>query len=791
MNKLLFATLFLAITSQLPGGPAKIQVELDKPQHAVPPELFGVFFEDINLSADGGLYPELVRNRSFEDAETPQYWTLLSNKGAEISVDSSKPLNPLNRRSLRVKVEGEAHLVNEGYWGMNIVKGDSYVLKLAARAADGFNGNVSVKLLGADGSELATGQISGITSEWSYQTVDLSAIAGDPKARLELGFFGKGTLFLDMVSLVPRKTWKSSGMRVDLAEAMAALKPGFFRFPGGCWVEGNDVAHMYEWKKTVGNIDVRTPLQSLWQYNTTQGLGHHEYLQLAEDLWAEPLFCINAGMSHSENVPMDQMEQWVQDALDAIEYANGPVDSVWGGRRARNGHPAPFNLKYLEIGNENGGAAYAERWQLFVKAIKQKYPEIILIANFWGGYPTQPMPEIVDEHYYDTPEWFIRQAHRFDTFDRRGPKIFVGEYAVTKKTGKGNLRGAIGEAAFMTGMERNSDVVVLSAYAPLFCNANHRRWPINLINFDSSRWFGIPSYYVQKMFAENRGDIALPVQVESPAIAEAPASGRFGVGTWRSSAEFKEIKVTAPDGSVLFTSDFSKGLEGWETLGNGGEWLVEEGVLRQASQAKEIRALAGDKSWTDYTITLKARKIGGRDGFLIPFQVQEDDQRMWWNLGGNDNTQHTIGPDAAVHSIPGAIETGRWYDVRLEILGNTVKGWLDGKLVQEVDSLRPPLKSLSASATRDEKSGEIILKVVNGADSPIDTEIDLQGGGRLSGSGRAIVLTSDSPTDENTFENPTKVSPKSEPFAVSGSRFTRTFPGNSFTVLRIPSQAAP
>lgn len=787
MKKLLLLSLLAAATSSVIAADAKITIQVDKPGHAVSPSLFGIFFEDINLSADGGLDPELVRNGSFEDAETPQYWTFVSKAGSEISIDNSKPLNPLNRRSLRVTLNGGAQLVNEGYWGMNIVKDDGYVLKFAARAADGFDGTVSVKLLGADGRELATGQVSGITPEWSYHTLALSSSAGDPKARLELDFSGKGTLFLDMVSLMPRKTWKSSGLRVDLAEAMAALKPAFFRFPGGCFVEGEDMAHMYHWKTTIGDIALRTPLFNLWKYNSSNHLGLYEYFQLAEDLGAEPVFCINAGMSHTENVPMDQMEQRVQDSLDAIEYANGPVDSVWGGVRARNGHPEPFNLKYLEIGNENGGAPYFERWPLFVKAIKQKYPGIILIADYWGGYPKQPMPEIVDEHYYDTPEWFMRQADRFDTYDRKGPKIFVGEYAVTKLTGNGNLRGAIGEAAFMTGMERNSDLVVMSDYAPLFCNANHRRWPINLINFDSSRWFGTPSYYVQKMFAENRGTVVLPMQVESPTIAEPPSSGRFGVGTWRSSAEFKEIKVTAPDGKVLFASDFSKGLDGWETFGKEGEWSVQDGVLRQAaSQAKEIRALTGDKSWTDYTITLKARKIGGRDGFLIPFHIQENDERMWWNIGGNDNTQHTLGSDAAKHSIPGSVETGRWYDIRLEIRGNSAKGWLDGKLVQEVESLRPLLRSLAASATRDEKSGEIVLKVVNNADSPLETEVDLQGAGQLSGTGNAIVLTSDHSTDENTFAEPKKVLPKTEPLNFSGNQFTRSFPGNSVTILRIP-----
>ena len=340
------------------------------------------------------------------------------------------------------------------------------------------------------------------------------------------------------------------------------------RFPGGCWVEGETRERMYNWKKTIGNVDARTPLWNIWGYNATHGLGYHEYLQLAEDLGATSLFDINCGMSHKETVPMDQMSQWVQDALDAIEYANGPTNTFWGARRAAAGHPAPYHLQYLEIGNENGGPAYAERWPLFVKAIRAKYPEIKFLANHWmGGYPKAPMPDIVDEHFYDTPEWFMRHATHFDKYDRKGPKIFVGEYAVTRNCGLGNLRGAQGEAAFMTGLKRNSDHVIMASYAPLLVNLNHRAWNPDLINFDSSRWYGLPSYYVQKLFAENRGDVSVPTTVEAPPTERELPRGMIGVGTWNTAAEFKNIKVTAPDGSVLLADDSSQSSDRWKFLG--------------------------------------------------------------------------------------------------------------------------------------------------------------------------------------------------------------------------------
>lgn len=544
MKKLLTIALVCTTGLQMMAASAKIAVQVDKPAHAVSPTLWGIFFEDINLSADGGIYPELVRNRSFEDGEQLESWNFTSAVAGkcEATLDSSRPLNPLNRRSLCLKLDGAASLSNDGYWGMNMVAGEGYTLKFAARGADGFAGPIGVKIL-AGGKELAGGEIAGITGDWKYYTLDLTATGSDPKASLQINLSGKGTLFLDMVSLMPKKSWKGHGLRPDLMEPLDAMKPAFLRFPGGCWVEGEYMSRMYNWKKTIGNVDVRQPLYNIWQYYATHGLGFHEYLVMCEDLGATPLFDINCGMSHKENAPMDLMDQWVQDALDAIEYANGPTNTVWGGLRARNGHPAPFHLKYMEIGNENGGPAYRERWPLFVAAIKAKYPEVQLIANHWlGGYPKEPMPEIVDEHYYNTPEFFMQQAHRYDNYDRKGPKIFVGEYAVTRNTGKGNLRGAIGEAAFMTGMERNSDIVTMAAYAPLFCNDNHKRWPVNLINFDSSRWYGIPSYYVQKLFSEHRGDVVLPTTVETSVEPEPLPTGCIGVGTWNTSAEFKDIK---------------------------------------------------------------------------------------------------------------------------------------------------------------------------------------------------------------------------------------------------------
>jgi alpha-L-arabinofuranosidase len=766
---------------------ATITVDADKPGHAVSPLLWGLFFEDINLSADGGIYPELVRNRSFEDAARPEYWKLLNAAAgnSELAVDSSRPLNPVNPHSLRVKVDGAFTLENEGYWGMNIIKGDSYALKFAARATDGFQGPVVVRLVNASGAELAKGKISGPSGDWKYHTLDLVASGSDPKAKLQISAAGKGTLFFDMVSLMPKKTWKGHGLRVDLAESIGALHPSFMRFPGGNWVEGDDRAHMYHWKNTIGDIDARTPLWNTWGYNTTQGLGFHEYLQLCEDLGAEPLLCINDGMSLHDSVPLEQMGPWVQDALDAIEYANGPTNSFWGSLRAKAGHPAPFHLRYMEIGNENGGPDYHQRWPLLVNAIREKYPSMQLIVNTdlrGRPYPREPKPDIVDEHYYESPESFMWRAGQYDSYDRNGPKIFIGEYAVTENAGKGNLRAAVGEAAFMTGLERNSDIVIMASYAPLFVNLNHRAWNPDLINFNGSSWYGLPGYYVQQMFGENRGDVMLPISVDAPPADPGAQSGAIGVGTWRTQAEFKDIKVTAPDGQVLFTSDFSTNSDGWKL--SGGDWQVIGNALRQNSGNENVRALAGDKSWTDYSLTLKARKLGGNEGFLVLFHMNDDRTKNWWNIGGWGNTANGIElGNNIVTRTPGSIETNRWYDIRVDVRTNHIQCYLDGRLVHDVDY--QPLKSLFASATHDRKTGDIILKVVNAANFPVSTDIHLRGAKNLYGLAKAIVLASSSPRDENSLAEPAKVSPKTDTFNFQGDDLHRTFPGNSVTVLRL------
>ncbi len=780
----------VCVCNGLLAADSSIAVSVDKPGAKVSPLLWGIFFEDINLSTDGGIYAELVRNRSFEDSDKPDYWTAVGSGDVkiEVTVDAEKPLSAKNPRSLKVAVQdpgvARAGVANGGYWGMAVAKGAKYSLSLRARSDGAFKGPLTVTLESADSVVYATERMKALTADWQTYALTLKADTTDPKARLVISTEKAGTFWLDGVSLFPQETWKGHGFRPDVAKMLADLKPAFMRFPGGCWVEGNTMKEAYRWKETIGDIFERRSQYNLWGYTATHGIGYHEYLQLSEDIGAEPMFCINVGMSHRENVPLEKMGEYVQDALDALEYANGPADSTWGAVRAKAGHPAPFNMKMLEIGNENGGPAYNERYALFHDAVKAKYPNVRLIANHWaGGVPKSRPLDIVDEHYYSNPEFFIAQAGKYDSYDRAGHKVFVGEYAVTQGTGEGSLRGAVGEAAFMTGMERNSDVVVMASYAPLFVHANHRRWNPDLIVFDSSRAYGIPSYYVQKLFSEHRGGTVLPCAVDS-APAEPPVqSGMVGVGTWFTQAEFKDIKVTRGD-EVLYACDFAEGTKGWKT--KGGAWKAEGGALKQSSLDENITAVVGDKTWRDYTYTLKARKTGGQEGFLILVGVDKEGQKSWWNLGGWGNKRHGLeipGVEGDEASVDGKIEAGRWYDIKVELKGGNVKCFLDGKLIHDVQA--KPTKALYASSALSPDGKEVVLKVVNTAATERAADIRLNGVKEVAKNAKGWVLTSADAMDENSLDQPDKIAPAAFTLGVAPA-FTHAFPGNSVTILRVP-----
>ena len=786
MNKsLAFIVIACLLAGIVRAEPATITIQVDQPGVKVSPLLYGIFFEEINRAGDGGIYAEMIQNRSFEDATVPVGWTVVKGDG-RMMLDKSQPLNANNPTSLRL--DGRVGVANNGFkgapyqhggdpakWlpafekgvqempgGIAVQQGGGYRLSLYARG----QGPVTVTLEKQDGTALARHEVTGIGAEWKKFEAVLTASATDPNARLVVT--ASNTVWLDMVSLMP----DGQIFRADLLKLLADMKPAFVRFPGGCWVEGDEMCFAYRWKKTIGDVAERPGLWNRWGYYSSDGLGMLEYLLLCEALGAEPLFVINCGMSHKEHVPLDKMDEFVQDALDAIEYCNGPADSKWGALRAKAGHPAPFNLKYMEIGNENGGPAYQDRYPLFHDAIKKRYPDMHLILDY---VPCKTRPsEIVDEHYYNSPEFFMRNAGKYDQYDRTAHKVYVGEYAVTKNCGRGNLKGAIGEAAFMTGMERNGDVVVMCSYAPLFEHVGWKRWNPNAILFDAARSYATPSWHIQTMFGQNRADVILPSTVNALTMESTESrGGLIGVGTWNTQAEYKDIKVTQGD-KVLF-----EGKQGWKFV--SGDWKWDGDVLRQSGKGQDLRAYAGKKEWKDYTLTLKARKLGGAEGFLVTFAAPDEKGKSWWNLGGWGNQSHGLeAPGLGAERVPGTIETGRWYAIKIELKGSTVRCYLDGKLIHDLSG--KSLKSLYAVAGRAGK--DIVLKVVNAAGEPVDVALDLKGAANLAPTAKALVLTSANPDDENSFDEPGKVSPKAEVIQNISANFRHTFPANSVTVLR-------
>jgi alpha-L-arabinofuranosidase len=554
MKRILLILIQLAVAdSMISAVAADLTIRMDHPVASVSPTLYGAFFEDINRAGDGGLYAEMIQNRSFEDNASLIAWTPLTNASAvaTFELDKSSPLNTNNPTSLKIRIEktgGErVGIFNQGFkgivspvkapetsekWlqqfadaqrkpenGLAVVAGEKYRCSVYARAQD-FSGRLAISLETQSGEVLAQKPIKGIGKDWKEFKLMLVPNKTDKNARLVIAVNKPGTLWLDMVSLFPRDTWKNLGLRPDLAQMIAAMNPGVLRFPGGSYSEGHVLADAWRWKETIGDVAQRPGNWNIWGYRSTCGLGFHEYLQLAEDLGAQPLYVAHVGMAEKDFVPMDQLGPWIRDVLDAIEYANGPVTSKWGAMRAKAGHPLPFDLKYVEIGNENGmgyswgggtRADYLPRYKLFYHAIKSQFPDIVCIANIHTE-PDAPA-DMVDEHYYESSDWFFKNATRYDHYDRSKPKLYIGEYAVKQDAGDGNMRAALGEAAFLTGLERNADVVKMSSYAPLFTNPYWEKWKPDAIAFDNTRCYGTPSYYVQKLFASNRPDMELPVSL--------------------------------------------------------------------------------------------------------------------------------------------------------------------------------------------------------------------------------------------------------------------------------------
>lgn len=606
-TSVLAGVFFAALHFSRAQTPAVFKVATDKPAADVQPTMWGLFFEDINLGADGGLYAELVKNRSFEFDAPLMGWKeqkispatgslLVLNRGEK------QATNPRYLRATNQNTGGQYGFSNEGFRGMGIRQGESYDFSVWARQVGGQAVTLNIELQKTTGEVIGKASLAISNKDWSKQKISFVATATEPKAALFIWLEGKGSVDLDMISLFPQNTWKGrpGGLRPDLVQLLADLKPGFLRFPGGCIVEGRELATRYQWKKTIGKVEDRSVMVNRWNtefahrptpdYFQSFGLGFFEYFQLAEDIGAEPLPILNCGMAcqfnSAEVVPTDQLDPYIQDALDLIEFANGSATTTqWGKLRADLGHPAPFNLKLMGVGNEQWGEQYVERQILFAKAIKAKYPNIRLVSSV-GPFPdgeffnylskemTALKADIADEHYYKAPEWFLQNANRYDAYARTGPRIFAGEYAAQSvATGspdnKNNWRCAIAEAAFMTGLERNADLIHMASYAPLFAHTEGWQWTPNLIWFDNLRAYGTPNYYVQQLFSTNKGTKTLPITYQGAAVTG--QDGLYASSTYDASAGSVIVKIV---NTTAVAKPVEIHLEGLKKTEGAGQWTI-------------------------------------------------------------------------------------------------------------------------------------------------------------------------------------------------------------------------
>jgi alpha-N-arabinofuranosidase len=825
---------------------ATITIDASKKEAPVSPNLNGIFFEEISHAGEGGLYGELIQNRGFEEANIPAGMTLVNNfivppqtpgftlpgnavsgwkmewpiktdypawsfkasgsGNLRVSRTGISPLNNTTPHSLQVDISkadknNTIQIINEGFWGINVIKGDSYKLNFYLRS-NKYKGDIKAMLQSDDGSILASYTFSSATNkEWKKYSAVLTATKADAKAKFILLFNNTGSVWLDFVSLFPSKTFmnRPNGMRKDLAQYIADLKPSFIRWPGGCFVEGITIQSAPDWKNTIGPVEKRAETYSPWGYYTSNGFGYKEYLQFCEDIGASALYVFNAGVSCEYRsgtfIANDSLQPYIQNALDAIEYAIGPVTSKWGKVRAAAGHPKAFPFKYVEVGNEQSGPRYAERYNRFYDAIKAKYPQIEIMASMGIGdvnnYTTKQMEHIdyVDEHAYKAAGWTFTHFNHFDKYPRGKWKMYVGEYATNGGVGAGNMEASLNDAVYIMSMEKNGDLVKMSSYAPLLVNTNDVDWPVNLINFDDAKSFARISYYAIKMFNANKPtvNLATDVKIIQSEIKQPQFSGGIGLATWDTKVEYKDIEIIQ-NGKEVFKSDFINDLDSWEML--RGKWEVQDSALAQIANGAQQFAMLRDKRFDTYTLKLKAKKLSGYNAFIIPFAVKDSNTFYRAHIGGYVNRvsmfeKVTNGYDvnnmSATVNLPDTIAANRWYDIELQVGLDTVKCFLDGKLLM---TYTEPDK-LFAISGKDEKNGDIILKIVNAYNAEIPVNVGFQNSFPIQPSSELITLSAPNLTDENSFEQPEQYIPKRRYVETTGKSLSLTLKRHSINTIRL------
>lgn len=760
---------------------------------------YGLFFEEINHAGDGGLYAEMVRNRSFE--EGTEGWTAVG--GITPSLLSYKPLGShtqsLSFNAFDASASNPKGVSNSGYYGMAFRTDSTYKVTVWMRGTAGSADCIQARLIADDGTTVIgkcsfEGTLK--TAEFTKFTASIKASGDAKKGSLQIVTTKFISVILGYVSLFPY-TWnnRENGLRPDLAQLLKDTKPSFLRFPGGCYVEGEATYdNAFQWKKTIGPVEERLGhMGKNWGYWSTDGLGYDEYLQLCEDLGAAPMFVVNIGLGHGFTLTLDETQTLVQDALDAIEYANGDASTEWGAKRIANGHAEPYNLKFIEIGNENDCDEYAERYKMFYDAIHAKYPDITIIGNVeaWGtdnpSWRNDNPVDLVDEHYYRSYTWMRDNYNKYDSYNR-AIGVYNGEYAANGGSyGKyGNLNSALGEAVYMLGMEKNSDVCKLASFAPIFTHEDNPTWAYDMIHFNAASNFVTPSYHVQKLFGNNLGTQNLK-WTETGNTTSNNGEVKVGVASWNTQVEYDDVKVTDANGNLIASEDFASGASNW-TLGSG-TWTATGGTLQQTASGTDHRAVLKTTVTGDYIYKVRARKTSGSEGFLIMFNVTDDNNYYWWNLGGWNNGAHGVeqavnGTKTTVASTSGSIETNRWYDIEIRVSGGKATCLLDGTQVHEFSL--GTTRSVYQSVQLDSKTNELIVKLVN--PNATASTVQFNAKNMTLSSGTVQRLTSASGEDENTMDDPDNVTPTAAAsYAVTdGHSVTLDAPAYSLSIYRFP-----
>lgn len=809
---------------------AKFNVKTDKRLFETEPSLYGLFFEDINRAGDGGLYPELLRNRTFEDSLYPEDltetgddltneggWKLSWQKGeglpswrqrveptpvpawyaenAELSLLSENTLNEKRRAALKAVFRPGGMVCNTGFCGVPVREGAVYRLLFFAEV----QGRVELEASLRSGGQVIACEAVRLQGK-GYVKYELSLVSRktDKQARFCLSVKEGGEIVLGYISLMPADTYCGHGLRKDLCEKLEDLHPAFLRFPGGCIVEGFSRTTVKRFKNMVGMPWERPTLLNLWSYNATEGLGFHEYLQLCEDLGTDALYVCNCGMTCQVRSCVLMDEEEIQDLLEdtfcALEYAMGDAGTVWGSLRAAMGHPAPFGLRYLEIGNENNGPEYEARYERFRSEILKRYPDLTIIANTHVEKSGLDL-DIVDEHFYDKPEWFAQNTHFYDEYDRKGPGIFVGEFAVVA----GDIRtlyAAVSEAMFMVGMERNQDIVKLAAYAPLFENVKYAAWEPNLIAFDGLDNYGIPSYYVWRLFGQNRGKYVLESSqscgsIYAPYLKGGPCLVGC-VGMRYRNARWKEEAVSAE--RFLFGNVKDCGDGSFVTIASPDSAEAER-AKRFEMEGTVLITMGDDLTSREGTFEIELFAEPGKElgigMFASPYGKARNSEDSPWNLFAVQPVRWTVGEGISrlqagvgfrkyslAEPVEVELETGCYHRFSMESDGIMLSCRIDDRLVTEIELAH--YDEIQTIALEDEQ--EIVLKVVNlsGEERPVEITLDCA----VKSAYKAGVLAG-KPSDKNSLEKPEAITERWGIYEGAAAEFVYHAPACSVNVLRI------